>query len=251
MSDRSSRVADTTRRRAPERGLPSVAAAAPTPRRARGGARTRTVGFEPRHVPQLLPDDLYGARLRAPWSRFPEEVGRTYSALGLARLAGAADWHEAAAAIGLDAARVEPILAKARLALADPLAARRYRAELRAVAERYACEGLVDYAARRRRFADLLIPEADWETIRAEAGIPRRRGDSRRRNASAWLWAELTGGPWQQAPVFGGRATETPRKLYARFVDDLLPALRGPLLAYGETLVAPRVTERPPLRLVL
>jgi hypothetical protein len=202
-------------------------------------------GFEPRHVPQLLPEDLYGPVLRGLCAGLPDHVGRTHAALCLARFAGAASWREAGAAIGLDEARARAVVANAEPALAEAGARERFWTELGVLAARYGTRDLVDYAARRRLLAALVIPPADWERLEAEAGVPRRRGDTRRLNASAWLWAELTLQPWQDAPAFGGRAAETRRKLYARFVARLLPQLRGPLLAYGATLL-----ERRPLRLV-
>jgi hypothetical protein len=207
--------------------------------RARRDAREHPVAYELKHVPRALPDELFLPALKPLMVGMYDETARTYAALCLARLAGADSWRAAGRAIGLEPwlARSIPSSASSKLNRAGTKEA--FWDEIQQIASAFASTGLVDYSARRRRFGSFdLIPVAEWEAIRREGGVAEGRDDIRRRYASVWLWAVLTGEPWRLARVYRGKPSRSQRTLFNRFTKELLPALRAPLLRYAERLVA-------------
>lgn len=109
----------------------------------------------------------------------------------------------------------------------------------------------VNYADRRRRFADFDgITDSGGDAITAACGIRPGKG-ARRVNCDIWAWAELTGGPLFQAPAArragyrpSGRRVQAqarPKNFwsnYSRFYVQDLPKLREALTAYAADLVA-------------
>lgn len=63
--------------------------------------------------------------------------------------------------------------------------------------------------------------------------------DARRRNAAAWLWAELTSGSVWNAPAWGGQtATPNQKEVYGRFVRRDLRLVEQPLREHGRMLTS-------------
>jgi len=93
---------------------------------------------------------------------------------------------------------------------------------------------LVDYAARRARFAAFsVIPQRDWAFIAGHAGVGAGQEGGRSSMAAAWVWTQLTQADHRDAPALEARegSEENARETYRAFVktmsDDLLKVLWG------------------------
>ncbi|MFN8133115.1 MAG: TniQ family protein [Solirubrobacteraceae bacterium] len=195
--------------------------------------------FDVRFVPRLWPEPLYEAEI-APLvanTRLLARTARAYTSLAVARYLINATWPEAGAALGYSDMRAVRVLANnAVTRLAEAGARESFHAALSAALDGLIKQPAVDY---RQREADLahwngFTPE-EWARIAFDAGI--RVGKGRDRHAAAWLWAQLTGLDWREAPIYGGHPTETDRELFRRFTRDVLPAVEGSLLTFGENLL--------------
>lgn len=65
--------------------------------------------------------------------------------------------------------------------------------------------------------------------------------DAKRRNSAAWIWEQLTGGDYRDAPALdipGKASVASRRMLYARFAGDVPAPVAEALLKHGGTLLA-------------
>ena len=118
---------------------------------------------------------------------------------------------------------------------------------------------LINYGRRRRTLHNWTITPPEWahltadliaaDTHRAYIDRPTDWGDLKRRSASAWVWAALTGGEPRHAPAFDPAPTQTqPLSLAGatsshRYNLDqrnygTYAALRARLTDYADTLAA-------------
>ncbi len=95
----------------------------------------------------------------------------------------------------------------------------------------------VDYSVRRSVLGHMnLIMGSDWAWACWASGV-HPGGGRRRRHASTWLWAALTGGHLNLAPTADRTHPSTEGDTYKRFLADDLPALEPALLALGANVL--------------
>lgn len=178
--------------------------------------RPALLGF--RHVPQVVAEPDYRELI----ARFlPDTLPRT----ALARLCGASSWKQAVSALGIPPQRARALGQFASFRIGDPPAFWRAVAVLAARLEQ---RGPVDYEARRRLLADLVVvPPQVWRQVCGDCGVVATR--PRARNAAGWLWAELTGGYWEDAPALQEAnwpsrpgEWERPYRKFARTIPTML-----------------------------
>src|SRR5438034_1186296 len=100
--------------------------------------------------------------------------------------------------------------------------------------------GPVAYQGRREVLGDLGVVAPDaWRQVCSGCGVVATR--QRARNAAGWLWAELTGGYWEDAPALQeANWPSRPREwesLYRNFARMIPAALAARLLQLGTELV--------------
>jgi hypothetical protein len=199
-------------------------------------SRQHDFGFDARHVPLLLQKDLWEPRLRSLCIGLSESTSRTYASLCVVRLT-VRTWADAAGALDIERRRASTVLGNGQRKLTRANTSGEFWEEILLIAGSYTNRALVDYRAREEALTNLvLLPAGAWTSIRAKGGVTAGIGDSRRRNATAWLWSELTGREGHEAPAFGFNAARNEREVFRRFKEQLLPTLREPLLAYGREL---------------
>jgi len=214
--------------------------------------------LEPRHVPQLLWPDRFEDAFAPLITGSYEQHGRRWTSLALVQHIAGIPRRDAVEALGYvgnpDATSKNLSAVWERVVAAGHAEA--FGSALRALALDLDSSDapLVDYAERRDRFEDFdLIDEEDFEEVCDEAGKGSGLG-GRRRNASAWLWAHLTGNDPRDSPALAESGeTEAIREVYRRWVKADLGAFREPLESYAEALIAtdgfrlPTDRVRPPV----
>ncbi len=194
------------------------------------------LGFQ--HIPQVVCAEDYQDLLAVFLPGTLPRTGRRYAALALARLCGATSWPDAVSALGIPPERARALGGFASFRIADP------QAFLRAVAvlaERLEQRGPVDYTARRAALDHLVIlpPEA-WRRLCGQARVVATW--PRARHAAAWLWTELTGGYWEEAPALQeARWPARPlgwARLYRTFARTIPAVLAGSLRGWGTDVLA-------------
>jgi hypothetical protein len=204
------------------------------------------VTFGPEHIPQMLWreawTELFAARLSA---RRQMPLRLTLSLL-LVKTCFQDGWHETALSIGLGphAGRCASTnMSQLRKAFGAEELQRRVD---RLIGFVESATVRIDYLARARQFAELgLIPDEDWQTLCRQAGVAPGTG-AKQRNASAYIWGELTGRPLHKAPVYGGRYLDAHMggpeldfwTTYGRFQHQYLPPLRESLGEYAALTLA-------------
>lgn len=214
----------------------------------------RPAAFTADHVPAFLPHDWFTSHfahlvhIRAP-------LIRRNAPLQLVRLITGASAEDAADAIGMPEGTARAAVRElgARRTALEPAV------ELLAAALDARAPRLINYGRRRRALREWTIAPRDWaeltadlvaaDTHRAYTDRPTDWGDHKRRTASAWVWAALTGGEARHAPAFDPApartqplslvgATSGPRYHLDRRDYGTYAALRARLTAYADMLAA-------------
>lgn len=161
-------------------------------------------GLTPAHIPSYLNRDdvleqvtprLAPKRGAAPGSW----LQRRFAALCLVlTVSDVPTWEKAAEELGLPPQTANGFL-MGKLAISDLLA---FREGLIVTGNRLVERGLADYRARRVALADLTeMPAADWAGRPGTKTKPERY-DRGRVFAAAWIWAEFTGGRYDESPAW-------------------------------------------------
>jgi len=188
------------------------------------------------HIPHVVAEPDYQELIAGFLPGTLPRTGRRYAALALARLCGASSWKDAVSALGIPPQRARALGGFASFRVGDPTAFWQAVAVLAARLER--C-GPVDYEARRRLLVNLVVvPPLVWRQVCGGGVVATRQ---RARNAAGWLWTELTGGYWEDAPAlqeadWPSRPAAWP-SLYRRFARTIPAALAAGLLELGTEMV--------------
>ncbi len=195
--------------------------------RPQAGAHPR---LEPRHVPRLISEDHYQSHLSELCPGLRADTLRAFASMAILRVLGVPTWDECGGFLGLERDYARRHANNAVVKLNQAGAREAFWRAIAAIHSELDQGELVDYREREVILKNwTVIPIEDWTSIRREASIADDRRGARRRNASAWLWADLTGRHWSEAPAFGGCASESAREVFRRFEKDILPVLRASL----------------------
>jgi TniQ len=200
-------------------------------RRALGG-NVRTYMFSPAEVPQLLWADEYQAHFASNFSgsRMDPSFARRVCSMALVRLSGPYTWAQAADALSLPASHATGAANSAVGLLAAGGHDAAFRDALHALARQLSLRpDRVNYRVRRERLATLsTLSLEDWQAVAGRAGLLGLKAEARRRNAAAWVWAEVTGGDARLSPALnqGDEVRASRVEMYRRFREDDLPVLR-------------------------
>lgn len=190
------------------------------------------IKFGPQHVPQLIWRKTFKDGFEKFFPGVPTGQARCFCSLSLVRICTESTWDEALAILEVPWNSVNFKARKIALQNNNEFVAKLNEVVLRL----NSMTSKIDYSQRRRDFALLTcIPELDWNRICQRAEICPRVNDNDNRNATAWLWAELTGGNWRWAPGLKG---VTKNSMYGckLFQARFLPQLEAGLRRYGENL---------------
>jgi hypothetical protein len=170
--------------------------------------------FTTDHIPAYLPHDWLTSHF-SHLTHIRTQIIRRSAVLRLTQIITGAGVADAARAIGMPTGTA--------LTTVTELGSR--RAALEAAAENLATDldtgtiPLINYGHRRRTLHDWTISLSEWahltadliaaDTHRAYTDRPTDWGDLKRRSASAWVWAALTGGEPRHAPAFDPAPTQT------------------------------------------
>jgi hypothetical protein len=210
-----------------------MTAAGPHPSRLVAPLRTTpTLAIEFRHIPHLIDSGDYHDVMAAHMPGTTPLAGRYFSALALARLAGAETWVHAVKALhgpGYDRHRNRNI----HYRIADPDA---FWTATRTVADRLLARGRIDYSARRTALSDLYeVPHSVLFPIFNPLALQVTR--TRRRHAAGWIWQRLTGSRAHDAPAYAepweGISTTGVNKGRRRFAEGLPSAAAAALESWG------------------
>lgn len=210
--------------------------------------------FSADHIPAIVPLTWYETHLTG-LAGLRTMMVRRAAALRLAILATRADIDGAARAIGMPGVVAHATVCElGRRRTALEAAVDQLAAVLGATAP-----ALTDYGRRRRALAGWMIPPDEWElltadlvaadTHRAYSERPTDWGETKRRAASASVWAQLTGGEARHAPAFDPApvytqpvslvgATSSQRYALKHRDYGHYAALRARLADYAEKLTA-------------
>ena len=199
--------------------------------------------LQPRHVPQLFWAEDYRREIADlfDFDDFTHWLGRRFCSVLLTRMLTPLSWNAAVRYLDFPERFINDgyntTFAKLRTnGRFDELANR-----VKAIANRHAEHGLIDYKQRRARLADWDGVDVDcWHLLqpRPRPLSPFWRTDKpvRRHRASLWLWCHLTSGDERAAPIplpsRRGLSDQT------QFIREALPSLRDRLQILGELLLA-------------
>ncbi len=189
--------------------------------------------LELRHVPALFWEDVY---LRHIEPVLPRGRGdrRRFASIAIARHITGLSWYEAAKATH------NPEMSRKMFVhvgkLRDRGSERAFSAAIAAAAADLEQNGpLIDFGERRRIYESWVLPEADWQAICAKTGVSP---GIHYRNASAYLWQEIVGDHWADAPCWASRPQHELNVQYNKsFVRVLLPKIKPVLDAYANAVV--------------
>lgn len=165
--------------------------------------RTANYDFEPKHVPQLLWEDLYKKKFKVLLPNIQDNHGRRFCSMSLLRLVEEFTWEQAGSYLGLPASSLKMAnKAVVTLNLNDKKEA--FSQALHAAAFDLSEQvQKSDFAELRAKLCQLReVPMDDWTSICASAGMSV--GETRNKYAAAWLWARMTSGDWTLAPALHG-----------------------------------------------
>jgi hypothetical protein len=165
-----------------------------------------------------------------------ENNARRYCAMGLVKICGDYTWAQAAELLELPISSASAMANRATCILTQQSMKKAFGRALHQAAQQFSSSpNKINYAERRKRFARLIdIPRAEWATLCAVAGIGPGVIGSRSRYATAWLWAELTGGDWTLAPGLQIASNSiNAREVFRQLSKKVLPALAPHLVSYA------------------
>ena len=165
--------------------------------------------FDYRHVPQHLTMAWIDDRFSDVPGRYRRHLN-TVAAVRLIQMSSGGSYTTAGEQLGIPAGSVGNSVHHVRVWTRDPANSERFTAAVRSYADHLNnSPSLVDYARRRARLADWIIPPGDWEQLFAQ--IAATRGlkqhphgvDPRRRRTlfSVLAWAAATSGEPVMAPL--------------------------------------------------
>jgi hypothetical protein len=193
--------------------------------------------LEPRHVPRLVPEDIFEQHLAGTDVGLSEMTLRRFASIALVRTLGVTTWDECGSLLGHDKLYTRRLVNNAVVKLNASGQRAAVWERIEAIKAQMEHGELVDYRERERIFTDwALISAGEWAAIRRRVGLADDRHGARRRNASAWVWARITGRDWREAPAFGRWASESEREVFRRFEKTLMPCLRSELNAHLSNL---------------
>jgi hypothetical protein len=150
--------------------------------------------LEPRHIPCLIPEEAYQRHLSGLSSGLSAQTLRAFTSIAIVRTLGISTWDGCGDALGWERNYTRGLVNNAVVKLNLTNARDGFWSALELVRHELVQAHLVDYRQRERIFKDwALIPLDDWTGIRCATGISNDRCGARRRNASAWVWARITG----------------------------------------------------------
>ncbi|MFD4393766.1 TniQ family protein [Kitasatospora sp. NPDC058478] len=210
------------------------------PRNSRVAAAARAVGasvdLSAARIPHLLDAGDYRDLIAHHLPGTAPDSGRRLASLALARLAGAPSWPEAARQLDMDRRRAANVTNTLVQRIADPDA---FWLDSTLAAERLKRRAPIDYAHRRSALAHLVeVPHPVLFALYRPLRLPVT--NRRRQLAAWWVWVELTGGDWRDAPAYtpDERATaESMAEMYRAFRKNLPAPVAEGLTAYGTALI--------------
>jgi hypothetical protein len=211
-----------------------MAAVAPRSSRVVGALTVvRSIEISPCHVPHLTDAADYSELVAVHLPGTSALRGRRFTALALARLAGATSWPLAAEVLDMDGGKAIRAATKVVRRISDADA---FWESVTLAAERLQERGLVDYAARRAAFADLCeLPDDALTPVFRPLGMSVT--PQRRRHAAAWIWQRFTSGDPHEAPAYrqewGNATAESIRVGWWRFQTSLPAPAATALDAWG------------------
>ena len=188
--------------------------------------------FTAAHVPALLwPDEWANfAPLFVSTGTLPD-TARRFTSTALVKALAPVTWEQAGTTLGWPAPSTRTLAANIVNRLNRAGTAQAFHVALAGLAERLrnGDKALPDLALRRRLLGGLTVVPA--KVLRGHGLVVT---DARRRNAAAWLWAELTSGSPFEAPTWQGLAvTPNQKEVYRRFAGKDLPLIEEALRAHG------------------
>ncbi|WP_102128369.1 TniQ family protein [Deinococcus planocerae] len=201
-----------------------------------------TYPFTPAEVPQLLWEGEYQAHFAPLFaaSTLSISFARRVCSMALVRLCGPYTWAQAADALSLPASHATGVANRAMGLLAVGGHDAPFREALHALAQRLSlAPHRVNYRVRRERLATFhTLSTADWHTLAGSAGLLGVKDAARRRNAAAWVWAQVTSGDAGLSPALNqsGEHRASRMEMYRRFCQQDLPTLRAGLMSLVRVL---------------
>ena len=198
--------------------------------------------LQPRHVPQLFWAEDYHREIADlfDFDDFTHWLGRRFCSVLLARMLTPLDWQGAVRHLDFPERFINGGYNTTFAKLRSSGRFEQLSIRVKAIANRHANGGLIDYKQRRARLADWDGIEIEsWHLLqpRPRPLSPWRRVDMpvRRAQASLWVWCHLSSGHERAAPI----PIPTARGLsdQTMFIRDALPTLRERLQILGELLL--------------
>lgn len=163
--------------------------------------------FDYRHVPQRLPDEWTAAHFSGGRDIHPRHLHIT-AAIRLVQMTSGGSEIAAGESLGIPRGTARPCVHHVRVWTRDPANSERFAVAVRDFAEHlHHSATLIDYARRRARLLDWIIPQEEWEQITARMAAipgldqPRSESQRRRRLFSVLAWTTATGGDQLLAPL--------------------------------------------------
>ena len=192
-------------------------------------------------VPELFWKDVYSHVFAPMLADVGALQGRRFCSLYLVRGAEHLSWTAAGELLGWPAHTSLSVSNQCVTALGRSGRDADFRARMQRFAESLAADGkAVDFGERRRRLRSLYdLPVERWRRLCAESAVHPGKGDTRRLNAAAWVWAEATSGDWRRSPSFRPRDCENAREVYRRHEPIFTGPMLAPLTANAAELCTP------------
>ncbi|MFB9992527.1 TniQ family protein [Deinococcus oregonensis] len=165
--------------------------------------------------------------------------GRRFCSLTLVRLSHNCTWREAGRKLGLPSS-ADAYASDVIASLSSAGRIGEFESRLHCMAERLGKRPIkTDFGQARVLLADFKqIPLDDWQLIRQQAGLDRRRlPDSRSKPAALWVWTESTLGDYLFSPNANQRNRLYELTNYHKFVRMILPELTDYLEPYRQRLL--------------
>lgn len=191
--------------------------------------------FRPEQVPQLIWKEDYDADFRhlLEGSGLNEQAARVAISMALVRLTGPSSVAASATLLGLDGLFKGTSTNPMMIHLGRTGGKDAFGAALHALAARLEGPGPHrDYRAAARALDEFAELDADaWEACRNAAGLASTKSAALRRNAAAWIWAQVLSSHPHFSPALrvGAGRQGSVRDMYRRFEEQQLPTLEEAL----------------------